>query len=111
MNRILLITIASSMALAGCGNSAPDCASEDAKDLVVDISYDEMTLQAGKQIADSVEYEVINIRTTDSDEKTGAKQCAADLELTGDKLSKTLPIQYTVENVDDGGFYVTVYGL
>ena len=66
----------------------------------------------GKVYTDRLNLTVENIRTSSFDEKTGKYECAADLKATGDLSSKSIPIRYTSELIDDkDGFYVQVYGL
>lgn len=100
--------------LGGCSNSVPKCGDSETTDLVKQIANDEMISQLGAESAELFSYSVNAIRTTDENDKTGAFECAAQLEIhassTGE--SNELPITYTVEVTDDGKeFYVDVYGL
>ena len=72
-----------------------------------------MTKQLGEEAAKIFTYGVKTIRTTDTHEKTGAHECAADLSIIGENgKSNSIPITYTVENTDDGkNIYVNVFGL
>ncbi|MCG5531347.1 hypothetical protein LRD18_10850 [Halorhodospira halochloris] len=107
-----LAVSASLLALAGCGYSTPGCSDSDTISLVKEIAYDELVNQAGSEIADSVSMEVKAIRTRDHNESADTYECAADLELTGEVGTESVPIEYTIESTDTGDeFYVEVYGL
>ena len=72
-----------------------------------------MANQLGAEAAKAFSYDVQAIRTTETNEKTGAQQCAAELKINASSGgSNALPITYTVERTDDGKqFYVNVFGL
>lgn len=100
--------------LGGCSPSVPKCGDAETIDLVKQIANDEMTNQLGAEAAKLFTYSVNAIRTTDEHEKTGAFECAAQLEVHASTTgqSNELPITYTVEATDKGDeFYVNVYGL
>lgn len=97
--------------LAACGSGVPACSDTETTDLVVEIADREFTNQMGAELAKVLEWEVVAIRTTDENEKTGALECAANLQVTGPAGTKEAPITYTVEKTDDGDFYVNVFGL
>lgn len=99
------------LTLAGCGSSVPGCSDSDTTDLVIEIADRELAKQIGATLAKNVEWQVTAIRTTDENEKTGALECAADMEVTGPAGTNSAPITYTVEATDDGDFYVNVFGL
>lgn len=105
---ILLITI-TFIPLLG----VPKCGSSDVTGLVTQIADQEMTKQLGEMAAKTFTYNVKTIRTTDSNDETGAHECAANLEIIGKNgKSNSIPITYTVENTDDGeNIYVNVFGL
>ena len=100
------------IALTACGGSVPGCNSDSAIQLVKQISAEELERQLGSQLASEFMFEVQAVRTTRTDEQTGAHECAAELHMYANDGSNMLPIEYTVENTDDGEhIYVTVYGL
>lgn len=115
---------------ASYSQSAPKCGDKEVTDAVTQIAEREadkklagvtlfFTEIYGREGANELKaatafsYEVQAIRTRDSNEKTGAQQCAAELKMkssTGDV--RELPITYTVERTDDGKqIYVSVFGL
>ncbi|PNH88133.1 hypothetical protein [Vibrio diazotrophicus] len=112
MKNILLV-VGLSTVLIGCGSGAPECSDTETKDLVKQIASEEMAEQIGAEAANQFTYKVNAIRTTDKNEKTGSKECAAQLEvIAANGGSNELPIEYTVEVTDDQKeFFVTVYGL
>ncbi|NAW69445.1 hypothetical protein CAG54_12955 [Vibrio sp. V27_P1S3P104] len=100
--------------LGGCSPSVPKCGDSETTDLIKQIANDEMINQLGSNAGKMFSYSVNAIRTTDKNDKTGAFECAAQLEIharnTGN--SSEIPITYTVEMTDNGKeFYVNVYGL
>lgn len=97
--------------LSACGSGVPGCSDSETTDLVVEIADREFTSQMGAELAKVLTWEVVAIRTTDENEKTGAFDCAANLQVTGPAGTKEAPITYTVEKTDDGNFYVNVFGL
>lgn len=126
---IALLFIAASL-LIGCGDSTPECNSDDAKSLVVDISQKQIKKQfdqlRNSQLAgmmpkhtDSLMLKVINIRTVKHDSSVDVYQCSANLQMTmlddESKLPKTneIPITYNIQKTDDsnGQFYINVFGL
>jgi len=98
--------------LTGCSQSVPTCSDSEATDLVLQISNAEIVKVHGQEAAKTLELEVQAIRTTDTNSKTGAFSCAANLSMKGPKGSDNVPITYTVEMTDNGEeIYVNVYGL
>jgi hypothetical protein len=101
------------MTIAGI-TSVPKCGDQDATKLVKQIANREMGKQLGAEAAQLFSYTVGTIRTTSTNEQTGAHQCAAQLGITASNTGQTneIPITYTVEMTDTGKeFYVTVFGL
>jgi len=99
-------------ALTGCSQSVPLCGDSETTELVIEISNQKIESVYGKEKASEIDLAVESIRTTDTNEKTGAFSCAANLSMSGPKGKDTLPITYTVEMTDNGDeFYVNVYGL
>lgn len=114
MNKVILGLIPLTIALAGCSPTVPKCGDSETTDLVKQIANDEMINQLGLEASKTFTYSVNGIRTTDENEKTGAFECAAQLEIHASKIgnSSEIPITYTVEMTDDGEqFYVNVFGL
>ncbi|MBD1584170.1 hypothetical protein [Pseudoalteromonas sp. S16_S37] len=73
-----------------------------------------MIKQLGEDSAKLFTYEVLGIRTTNTHDKTGAHECAADLSIIASTTGKNkeIPITYTVELTDNGEeFYVEASGL
>lgn len=101
-------------AIAGCSQSVPKCGDKETTDLVKQIANREMGNQLGAEVAKMFTYTVSAIRTTSTNEQTGAHECAAQLGVTASNTGQTneLPITYTVEMTDNGKeFYVNVFGL
>ena len=97
---------------AGCSNSAPKCSDKETLDLVKEIAMDTLVEQIGRDFASKVSFAVNAIRTTDVNEKTGAQECAAELEISGPAGVNSIDITYTSEKTYKADeFYVTVYGL
>lgn len=120
---IALLFIAASL-LVGCGDSTPECNSDDAKSLVVDISQKQINKQfdqlrnsqmAGMvpKDADNIKLAVINVRTIKHDSSLDAYSCSADLRMTLPEKINELPIAYNIQKTDDinGQFYINVFGL
>lgn len=117
-NKLALIA-AAGLLVTGCGTKAPECSEQQVQDLVIKIVKDKMLEQMNNiypmGIPDQIKANTENlkltleaIRTTASDEKTGAQQCAADLNAPNGKI----PLTYTVELTSKKGeFYVTVSGI
>lgn len=101
-------------AITGCTKPVPKCNDDESVALVKQIADTEMGNQLGVEAAKIFSYKVNYIRTQNTDKKTGAHECAADLLITASNTgdSNTLPITYTVELTDDGEqVYVNVFGL
>ncbi len=99
-------------AFTGCSQSVPGCNSDSAVQLVKQIAGEELERQVGSDLAREFSFAVEAVRTTRTDEQTGAHDCAAELHMHGISESNNLPIEFTVENTDDGEHvYVNVYGL
>ena len=115
MNKSLLVTSLIFL-ISGCSSppSVPKCSDIEVTDTVKEIARQEMINQLGPEVKNIFTYKVLNIRTTVENEKTGAFECAAQLEIhanTNDN-STEIPITYTVEKVDnEEDFYVNVFGL
>jgi hypothetical protein len=108
----VIMFLATSFFLVGCSDKAPDCSDSDTTDLVVQIANEQLVKLFGKEKAKLIKLSVETIRTTNVNEKVGSYECAADLRMTGENGSKTIPITYTSELADDGdSFYVNVGGL
>ncbi|GKW50443.1 hypothetical protein [Halomonas sp. NCCP-2165] len=110
---IIFATVAM-IAISGCSSSVPKCGDTETTDLVKDIADREMARQYGTDFASLFSYSVESVRTTWTDEQTGAHECAAQLVMSASNTgqSEEAPITYTVEVTDDGEeFFVNVYGL
>ena len=114
MNKSLLVIPLIAL-ISGCSSYVvPKCSDTEVTDTVKEISREEMISQLGPEIKNIFTYKILDIRTTDENENTGAYECAAQLEIYADSngSSKEIPITYTVEQTDDReGFYVNVFGL
>jgi len=98
--------------VSGCSNSAPKCSDEKTINLVKQIAKEKLVASFGEKSANMIELSIGAIRTTDSNEKTGTQQCAAQLTMKGEGGSKSADFTYKVEKTDDGEeFFVTAYGL
>ncbi|RTR40281.1 hypothetical protein EKG38_06080 [Shewanella canadensis] len=98
----------------GSTSGAPSCSNGEVKDTVVNIVNNTMINRYGTDNAKLFSFSVLMIRTVDTNENTGAHECAAQLELTrsNDNFTNQTPIEYTVENIEGGSdFYVSVSGL
>jgi hypothetical protein len=94
--------------------SVPKCGDQEATDLVKQIAGREMGNQLGAEAAKMFSYTIGAIRTTSTNEQTGAHECAAQLGITANDTGQTneILITYTVEMTDNGEeFYVNVFGL
>lgn len=122
-SKLALLFISASL-LAGCEDSTPKCNSDDAKNLVIDISQKQIKKQfdqlrnsqmAGMvpRDADNIQLEIINIRTIKHDSSLEAYSCSADLKMTLPEKINQLPITYNIQKTDDsnGQFYISVFGL
>lgn len=110
----IIFATAALIAISGCSKSVPKCGDTETTDLVKDITDREMTRQYGADSASLFSYSVEAVRTTWTDEQTGAYECAAQLVMSANNTgqSEEAPITYTVELTDDGEeFFVNVYGL
>ena len=112
MNKFLII-LTITLPLFGCSKSVPNCSDSLVTDLVKQIADREMANQMGIDFAKLFTYKVEAIRTTNTHEKTGAHDCAAELTLIKNKeVHNKLPITYTVEKTDKSDeIYVNVFGL
>lgn len=110
---LIASSIAFSLVLASCSQSAPKCGEREVTDLVKEIAGREMTKQLGADASKLFSFDVQAIRTKETNEKTGAQQCAAELKINASNGgTNELAITYTVERTDDGkSIYVNVFGL
>jgi hypothetical protein len=108
--------------VTGCTNNVPKCGGTEVLDLVKQVADESMTNQLtalkmfglGGEGDKSFSYSVGFIRTTNTNNQTGAHECAAELAVTesGSSQTSTIPITYTIEMTDKGDeFYVNVFGL
>jgi hypothetical protein len=94
--------------------SVPQCGDQETTDLVKEIANREMGDQLGAEAAKMFSYTVGVIRTTSTNEQTGAHECAAQLGIIASNTGQTneIPITYSIEMTDNGEeFYVNVFGL
>lgn len=107
------LLIAAVGAIAGCSSATPDCSSGDARDLVLEITQDEMASYTGEEKAASLDYSLDAIRTRNHDEALDSYRCVAELTISGlPQGSVSDEIEYTIESTDEHGeFYIEVYGL
>lgn len=106
------VVLIGGLLLAACSNSAPKCADKPTIDLVLQIAREEIVRQLGQPMVNQLEMRLDAIRTTASDSKTGAQQCAAQLIFKGPAGESKSDITYKSERTDqDGRQYVTVFGL
>ncbi len=109
MTSILILVMA--FGLSGCFGGTPKCGDSEAKDLVIQITKDELKRKGYAKSIPNLSFVVKHIRTTKHDKEIDTYQCAADLEMIG-TTTKTYPITYSVESTDDGeNIYVNVMGL
>lgn len=127
--RLALLFISASL-LVGCGDNTPECNSDDAKKLVVNIAHKQINKQfeqlRNSQMegmvpgnTDSLLLKVINVRTLYHNSSLDTYQCAAKLQMTltdeQSKLPNTtdIPITYNIQKTDDNNsqFYINVSGL
>lgn len=108
--RMLLVLITAGL-MVGCGEKTPKCNSDDAKNLVVDISR--KTIEKGMTLDKDVQISVENVRTINHESGLDVYQCAADLTFTKPDLKNSLPITYSVQKTDEGNgqFYINIRGL
>lgn len=96
----------------------PNCSDEETLDLVKEIAEDSLggIDQMRFWVGADARFEVKWIRTTYQNNYFSylvtRYECAAELKLiTSSKRIVEYPIEYTVEQTDDGNYYVSVYGL
>ncbi|WP_201616045.1 hypothetical protein [Psychrobacter urativorans] len=110
-----LLVITLTALISGCSSSViPKCSAPEVIDTVKEIANEEMGVQLGNETAEVFTYAINSIRTTDENDKTGAFECAAQLEIHANTNgnSTEIPITYTVEQTDsEEDFYVNVFGL
>jgi hypothetical protein len=114
MKKLIIPAILSILAITGCSQSVPKCSDKETIDLVTQIAGREMSNQLGAEAAKLFSYTVSAIRTTSTNEQTGAHECAAQLGISASNTGQTneFPITYTFEKTDKGDeFYVNVFGL
>lgn len=130
MNMRLVLLFISASLLIGCGDNTPECNSDDAKSLVVNIANKQIKKQfeqlRNSQMSgvvpgntDSLMLKVINVRTLSHNSSIDTYQCAANLQmpLTDEQseLPNTteIPVTYDIQKTDDGNgkFYINVSGL
>ncbi|WDE03652.1 DUF2628 domain-containing protein [Thalassomonas viridans] len=86
----------------------PQCYSKDVTDIVLQLSEEEITKRLSVASSPAIELTLTAINTTDSNEQ--AYQCAAQLQMTGSDVSRSIPVSYSVEFIDDGqAFNVSVF--
>lgn len=107
----ILLVLAAAGLMMGCGDKTPKCNSDDAKNLVVDISR--KTIEKGMTLDKDVQISVENVRTVSHESGLDVYQCAADLAFTKPSAQQSLPITYRIQKTDDGKgqFYINVSGL
>lgn len=130
MNMRLALLFISASLLVGCGDNTPECNSDDAKRLVVNIAHKQIKKQfeqlRNSQMSgmvpgntDNLLLKVINVRTLDHNSSLDTYQCAASLQMPlideQSKIPNTteLPINYSIQKTDDNNhqFYINVSGL
>ncbi|EPD8598427.1 hypothetical protein ACSE7Y_002922 [Yersinia enterocolitica] len=122
-SKLALLFISASL-LVGCEDNTPKCNSDDAKNLVVDISQKQIKKQfdqlrnsqmAGMvpKDADNIQLEIINVRTIKHDSSLDAYSCSADLKMTLPEKINQLPVTYNIQKTDgdNGKFYINLFGL
>ncbi len=93
-------------------SGAPKCSDTETINLVKQIAKEKLVAGMGQKAADTLKLSVGAIRTTDSNEKTGTQQCAAQLTVKGKGGENTIDFTYKSEKTDKGDeFLVTAYGL
>ena len=106
------VALAAMLFMAACTSPAPKCADKATINLVLQIAREELVRKFGQAVADQIELRLDAIRTTASDDKTGAQQCAAQLVGKGAASEGKSDITYKSELTDkDRRQYVTVWGL
>lgn len=114
MKKVIVISslIACSL-LSACGKKAPECNAEETQKLVKQIAQGEFAKATySNENAAAASYALSGIRTTNVNKETGARQCAAHIDIRSPSFGNhALEITYNVELTDDGQFYVTVFGL
>ncbi|WP_191905993.1 DUF2628 domain-containing protein [Nitrincola iocasae] len=92
----------------------PKCSDTETTNLIKQIADREMGNQLGAEATKMFSYTIGAIRTTNTNEQTGAYECAAELSIITSNTGQAneIPITYTVEMADNGKeFYVSVLGL
>lgn len=107
---IIIVVVFGTVALTSCAKKAPECDSQDAKGLVVQILKEEYS----QALVDkrNLDFNVVNVRTLSFNKDVGSYQCAADVKITGQEEITTVPINFTSELADKGEkFYVSISSL
>jgi len=107
---IIIVVVLGTAALTSCAKKAPECDSQDAKVLVVQIFKGEYSRAlADKQ---NLNFNVVNVRTLSFNKDVGSFQCAAEIEIIGQEEKTTVPINFASELADKGEkFYVSISNL
>ena len=99
----------------GMGSGTPSCSNADVQETVLEIVNRELKKQIFFNSDELLNISLQYIRTTDTNEKTGANACAAEVTFENKQnraLKNSSQITYTVQNIEgEAGFYVNVYGL
>ena len=116
--RMIVIT-GCAVLLAACGSKAPECGDQQVQDLATQIIKDKSRKQMEalypfempddiKNKLDNLKLSLAAIRTTATNEETGAQECAAELDNGTGKVAITYKVELTNKK---GEFYVTVNGI
>lgn len=117
-NKLVLIA-AAGLLVTGCGTKAPECGDQQVQDLATQIIKDKSRKQMEalypfempddiKNKLDNLKLSLAAIRTTATNEETGAQECAAELDNGTGKVAITYKVELTNKK---GEFYVTVNGI
>lgn len=111
MKKIILIIAAISL-ITGCAKPAPKCSDEKTIGSVLQITKE----QASKRVPlDDLVIKLEAIRTTGTDDKTGAQSCAGEIVMESKKMGNIplpkIPITFKSEMTDTKEHYVSVKGL
>ena len=107
---LLAFTLLFSLTLGLMPATTPQCYSKDVTDVVLELSKEEILKRLTASNPSAFDWTLTAINTTDINEQTSAYQCAAQLHVAGPDISNSIPVNYSVELLNDGkAFNVSVF--
>ena len=69
---ITVVLVPFFLAMNACSNNVPSCSDKKTTDLAIEITKGELVKVLGAPVVNALKFKIVNIRTTDKNEKTGA---------------------------------------